>query len=402
MPIEITVPRLGWSSEEGIFAGWLKQPGDQVVAGEPLFALESDKVTMEVESLDHGRLHVAPGCPEAGQVVLVGQLLGYLLAEGEELAPLAAPQPVVPALSQEPAVAFTPRVAPGAASKPLPRPDRMPASPRARAAAKRLGIDLVTVAARPGARRVIEADVLRAAQASHATTSPAAPSPSPAQTRARKYLAARLEESFRTPHFYVQATTDAAALAAFLAEMRPHVEQQHGARLTYNDLLVKALALALRTVPQVNRFWNNGEIAAHATIDVSLAVQTDDNLLAPVIRNVAALTIGEIAAERERLVEKCRRGAARPEDFAGGSVTLSNLGPFGVDRFQAILNPGQSAILAVGSIAKRPFVDGDAVIVRLTAPLTLSVDHRVVDGVAAAKFLQAIVSLLESPMRLVL
>jgi pyruvate dehydrogenase E2 component (dihydrolipoamide acetyltransferase) len=184
--------------------------------------------------------------------------------------------------------------------------------------------------------------------------------------------------------------------------MRPHVEQQHGARLTYNDLLVKALALALRTVPQVNRFWNNGEIAAHATIDVSLAVQTDDNLLAPVIRNVAALTIGEIAAERERLVEKCRRGAARPEDFAGGSVTLSNLGPFGVDRFQAILNPGQSAILAVGSIAKRPFVDGDAVIVRLTAPLTLSVDHRVVDGVAAAKFLQAIVSLLESPMRLVL
>lgn len=418
MPIEIIVPRLGWSSEEGLFAGWLKQPGDEVVAGEPLFALESDKVTMEVESLDHGFLHVPSDGPQPGQVVAVGQLLGYLLAKGEQVDTFApgdsAAAIPVPASPVDPqivnAVSVPPNPASSAAATPgtpvaagQSQPLRRLVSPRARATARRLGVDLASVHARPGARRVIENDVFQAAQARKpGSASEPSPLSERAVLRARQVLAARLEESFRTPHFYLQATADAVPLARFLDEMRPHVEAQYHARLTYNDLLIKALALAVKAVPQVNHYWSAGQIVPQPAIDVSLAVQAGDSLLVPVIRHAATRTIGEIAVERECLVDKCRRGQAKPEDFHGGSVTLSNLGPFGVDRFQAILNPPQSAILAVGGIRKRPFVDGDTIVARLTVPLTISVDHRVVDGVVAARFLQTLVEWIEAPMRLVL
>lgn len=364
MPIEITVPRLGWSAEEGTFAGWLKQPGDTVASGEPLFALESDKVTMEVESLDNGILEVAPDCPETGGTVLVGQLLGYLVTQSETLAPRNAA--------------------------------KLPASPRARAAAKHLGIDIAAVTPRPGANRVTEADVLRAAPAAKPASAPSA-TPKP-----RQRIAARLEESFRAPHFYLQAELNATNLARFREELLPILEQKHDIRVSYNDLLVKAVALALRAVPQVNACWQDDAALANATADISLAVQTGDTLLVPVIRDADLRTLAEIAQERERLVTRCRRGEAKPTDFEGGSATISNLGSYGVDRFQAILNPPQSAILAVGRIAKRPVVEGDAVVARVTLPLTLSVDHRVVDGVVAAKFLQSITGLLESPLRLVL
>ena len=360
MPIEITVPRLGWSMEEGVFAGWLKSNGDRVKAGEPLFALESDKVTMEVESLDSGILHIAPDSPQPGGAVIVGQRLGYLMAEGETVQP----------------------------------PSVVPASARARAAAKSLGIDISQVSQSPGAKRIVEADVRRAFESLAAT--PQAP------PTARKIIAARMEESFRAPHFYVHAEVDVAFLAKLREEMLPLVEEQHGVRLTYNDLLVKAIAVTLRAMPQVNCYWSQGEIVSRSEVNVGLAVQIGDTLLVPVIRGADRLTVAQIAVARHDIVEKCRRSQAKPADFEDGSITLSNLGAFGVDRFQAILNPPQSAIVAVGRVAKRPFVDGDAVVARLTMPLSISVDHRVVDGVAAARFLTGIASLLHSPLRLVL
>lgn len=370
MPIEITVPRLGWSSEEGIFAGWLKANGDPVVSGEPLFALESDKVTMEVESLDRGTLHIPAGGPESGAVVQVGQVLGYLLAPGEHAS-----------ARREPA-------------------RRMPASPRARARAKALGIDISKVAPAPGARRIVEADVLRAAPVAAPVAAPAAIAP--VVTRARKVIAERLEESFRAPHFYVHAEADATFLARTRDDLLPEFERSHGVRLSYNDLLVKAIALALRANPAVNAQWRDASITALDSIDVGLAVQTEQALLVPVIRQADRLPLAEIARARQALVERCAKGTIKPADLEGGSVSLSNLGPFGVDRFQAILNPPQSAIVAVGKIAKRPFVDGDSIVARLTVAISVSVDHRVVDGVAAAKFLGAIVAGIESPVRLML
>jgi pyruvate dehydrogenase E2 component (dihydrolipoamide acetyltransferase) len=407
MPIEIIVPRLGWSMEEGLFAGWLKNHGDKVAIGEPLFALESDKVTMEVESLDSGVLQIPPDAPQPGGAVAVGQKLGYLLAEGEQPVTGAASgsgreeDPGTPAPSSLP----QPPVSAAVSSA----DERRPVSARARALAKSLGLDLSQVVAAEGSKRVVEADVQRAYERLAATRpspgEPAVASPveeaSKPSARARKVIAMRMEESFRTPHFYVHAEVDAALLTKVREEMLPIIEEQHHVRVTYNDLLVKAIATTLRAMPNLNCYWNEGEIVSRREVNVGLAVQANDTLLVPVIRDADRLSLAQIAVFRREIVEKCRRSDVKLTDFEGGSVTLSNLGPFGVDRFQAILNPPQSAIIAVGRVAKRPFVDGNEVVARLTMPISISVDHRVVDGVAAARFLSGIVQLLQSPLRLV-
>lgn len=367
MAIEITVPRLGWSSEEGVFSGWLKEHGQHVTSGEPLFTLESDKVTMEVESLDNGTLYVLADCPPAGGAVTVGQLLGYLLANGEQVDSVVAPQ------TDPKPVSRTETPVPFSVPEIRERVGQIPASPRARAAARSLGIDITAVNLTASLHRVVEADVLRVAGTK--------------TSRARKLMAKRLEESFRTPHFYVHADVDATELAKLRDEQR----------VTYNDIIIRAAALALRAVPAINSYWREGEIVPRETINIGLAVQTQDSLLVPVIRNADRLSLAEIATATQELIAKCRRLDAKPRDFEGGSLTISNLGSFGVDRFQAILNPPQSAIIAVGRIAKKPFVDGDSIVARLTVAVSVSVDHRVVDGVTAAKFLQELVSLLQSP-----
>jgi pyruvate dehydrogenase E2 component (dihydrolipoamide acetyltransferase) len=380
MAIEINVPRLGWSSEDGIFAGWLKQPGERVVSGEPLFALESDKVTMEVEALDSGILRPLEGGPAAGALVVVGQVIGYLAAEGEQVAEIGSAAAVA-----ELAAAVRPT----------------PASPRARARAKSLGIEIAEVSPAPGGRRIVEDDVLRAAAALPKPAAVPVEAPSVA-ARGRRVIAARLEESFRTPHFYVQADVNATALARLREELVPVLAERDGVRLSFNDLLIKAAALALRARPEVNRYWRDGESVPWETANIGLAVQTEENLLVPVIRDADRLGVGAIARARQALVEKSQAGRLQAGDSEGASLTISNLGAFGVDRFQAILNPPQSLILAVGRMAKRPVVEGDAVVARLTLPLSVSVDHRVIDGVAAARFLEALVQTLEAPLRLLL
>lgn len=393
MAIEITVPRLGWSMEEGTFSAWLKNAGDRVEAGDPLFALDSDKVTMDVESLDSGILHILSDAPGPGAVVTVGQRLGYLLAEGEK-APVERRAAAVEILVTR-TVAMPTGDAPVI---PTPQPARLtPVSPRARAMAKSLGIDVSVVSPKQGSKRIVEADV----RSTYERLSAAAPARKTVGG-SRKVIAARMEESFRTPHFYVHAEADASSFVRLREEMLPVLEQQYQVRVTYNDLLVKAIALALRALPRLNCSWDRGEIVMRSNVHVGLAVEANDTVLVPVIRDADRLTIAEIAAARQELVERCRRSEAKMADLEDGSVTLSNLGPFGVDRFQAILNPPQSAIVAAGRISKRPFVDGDSVVARLTLPLSISVDHRAVDGVAAARFLNAIVELLQSPVRLLL
>ena len=340
MPIAITVPRLGWSMEEGTFAGWLVPHGSPVTVGQPIYSLESDKVTMDVESLDAGTLHIPDDAPAAGATVTVGQLLGHLLQADE-------------------------------------------ASPRARSTAQALGIDLATVTAREGAPRIIEADVLKLER-------PAAP--------VRATVATRMEEAFRAPHFYLHADADSTALVSLRNELLPLLPT----RVSYNDIFIKAVALALKQHPRIHAHWVNNAISPRTQIHIGLAVDVGDRLLVPVIRNADQKSLAGIAADRAALVERCRQNRAKRDDLEDGSVTLSNLGTFGVDRFQAILNPPQSAILAIGRIAQRPVVVDGQVVARLTVPLSLSVDHRVADGLAAAKFLQTIVQLVEAPLRLAL
>ncbi len=365
MAIEITVPRLGWSMEEGIFGDWFKQSGELVVAGEPLYSLESDKVTMDVEALDAGILYLPPDTPQPGGTVLVGQLLGYLLKDGEPL-PASRPRSAPTAVAAAPAPVFT--------TTARPVRERLAASPRARATARKLGVDLAQVRPRPGKARIIARDVEQAR---------------PAGSRAT--LAARLEESFRAPHFYLHADADAEALAAYREAHRP---------ATYNDLLLKAISIALGRHPLVNAYWANGAPVPRRTCHVALAAQIGEQLLTPVVKEAAGKPLAQIMADRVNLLERCRRRQAHPADFAEASATLSNLGSFGVDRFQAILNPPQSIIVAAGSLKKRPVVLGEQVIARLTLPISLSVDHRVIDGVTAAAFLQTLIGLLERPIAL--
>ena len=372
MPIEITVPRLGWSMEEGIFAGWLKADGDSVASGEPLFALESEKVTMEVESLDHGVLHIPADAPAAGGVVTVGQLLGFLLEPGEvvPVVPLTAGGDAIITLGLRPGdaapndfIPSSPRARAAANPGPAESTSRTaPASPRARATAKKLGVDIANVQPREGAQRIVEADVLRNAPA-------------------RTTIAARLEESFRAPHFYLHADAHVEALAALRHEHRP---------ANYNDFLIKAIAIALVRHPRVNAYWDNGAVVSRTTQHIALAAQIGETLYTPVIQNPAEKSLAQIARGREQALAQRSHGN-------DASATLSNLGPFGVDRFEAILNPPQSVIVAVGKIAKRPVVVDDQVVARLTMPISLSVDHRVVDGVPAAQFLQTLIAILESP-----
>jgi pyruvate dehydrogenase E2 component (dihydrolipoamide acetyltransferase) len=348
MAIEITVPRLGWSMEEGLFAGWLKADGASVQSGEPIFALESDKVTMEVESLDSGILHIPAGAPQSGATVTVGQCLGYLLQNGEP-APESGNDDTIITLGKQLGQTPTPRA--------------LPASPPARATAKTLGIDIASVQPRPGANRIIEADVLAAK-----------PQPKP---QSRFAIATRVEESFRVPHFYLHADANVEALATLRELHRP---------ASYNDFLLKAIAIALTRHPKVNAYWDNGAVLPRSTQHVALATQLGDTLTTPVIRDPAQKTVAQIAAAR-----------ATATNTGDASATLTNLGAFGVDRFEAILNPPQSIIVAVGRIAKRPVVVVDAVVARLTMPISLSVDHRVADGVPAALFLQTLVAIIESP-----
>ena len=233
MPIEITVPRLGWSMEEGVFAGWLKAEGDAVSIGEPVFALESEKVTMEVEALDNGILHIAADAPAADSTVIVGQRLGYILQNGE--APPATEQPRF-------------------------------ASPRARSTARELGIDIASVQPREGAKRIIEADVLQAKQPKPRTT-----------------LARRMEESFRAPHFYLHADANVEILARLRHQHRP---------AAYNDFLIKAIAIALVRHPRVNAYWEDGAIVPRSTQHIALAAQIGDTLYTPVIANPAEKSLG--------------------------------------------------------------------------------------------------------------
>lgn len=346
MPIEITVPRLGWSMEEGTFSGWLKQPGDHVAAGEPLFAVESDKVTMDVESLDAGILYLPPGAPQTGAAVLVGQLLGYLLAPGE----------AAPAVGQ------------ASASEAL-QPRSASVTPRARRIAAELGVDTSQLQGTGRGGRIREADV-RAA-------SPAAPN-------LRRTIAARMTES-RQNTVPVTLTTraDATALVALRNRWKALATKPAP---SYNDILAKLAAPLLRVHPALG--------GAH----IGIAVDTPQGLLVPVLRDVAATPLAQLARRSNELVDAARARRLRPEDLTGGTFSITNLGSFGIDAFTPVINYPETAVLGVGAIRMEAVVlENGGLAARERITLSLTFDHRVIDGAPAARFLQALVRLIEAP-----
>ena len=400
MACEIVMPQLGLTMTEGSVNGWLKQPGERVAKGELLFTVSTDKVDMEVESTGTG--FFSPVI-ETGITVSVGTIIAVLADQpGDALARAQvsngkASTPATPvqesAKSAEPvSQKRTERDGRQEAGR-WPGPQTFPASPRARSLAKSLGLDIAEVTPADGGR-IVEADVKRHQPAGRA------PKLEP-MSAARRMTAKRTSESFeRAPHFYLGREVDAGALVKLRAELQDTAQRTLGFRLTYTDFLLRALAMALREEPKTNAHWQDDAIAVNETIDVAFAVQTDKGLLVPVIREAEKLSLLGIAAARKTLSERARDGKLAAEDLQGGSATLSNLGAHAIDWFQAILNPPQSVILASGAIVKKPAVVENRVQVADRLILTLSADHRVLDGVIAAAFLGSIARMVENPLEL--
>jgi len=451
---EVYMPQLGLTMTEGTVIKWLKTEGDTVTQGEPVVEIETDKVAAEVEAPAGGVL--GPILVSEGSIVPVGGLLSHVLAPGE--APPASAPSAAEALPQAASGALP---EPGIEHLPQSVDDndgRVVASPRARRLAHELAIELEHVEASGPGGRIVEADVRwyadQVGAKSASLVSPVASrlaeelevdlarlegtgpggrivkadveraaagasllSPSPAVSveagtieplqGIRRVVAERMTQSFTsTPHFYLSAEVDAMSLTQVREQLLPEVEAATGVRLTVTDILVKVCAQALVEFPEVNAAWiedasGSGRVQL-TDVNVGIATALDEGLIVPAICHADQLTLSEIALRRADLIERARAGKLKLEDLERGTFTLSNLGMFGVDQFHAIINPPQSVILAVGRIRERAVARDGVVVVRPTLYLTLSVDHRLLDGVQGARFLERVAQLLEEPYLLMI
>jgi pyruvate dehydrogenase E2 component (dihydrolipoyllysine-residue acetyltransferase) len=366
---DVIMPALGVAQDTGRVVRWLLAEGDQVRKNEPLIEVETDKVTVELESPADGTL--AAVTAHAGDDVTVGSVIALILAPGE--------------------------VPPRAAEAP---PGRPAASPVARRMAREAGVDLAGLAAGLG-RPVQAADVQAVVDANARPTAPPAPAAAAATapvSHTWRAMAERTVASWTTtPHFALQRQINASRLLTWKARAC----ERTGAHITVTDLLVRALAHALRAHPALNGSWDGGGLVRHEAIGIGLAVALDDGLVVPVIHDAGALDLAALAARREALVARARARGLQPADVQGATFTLSNLGMYGVDSFSAIINPPQAAILAVGRVADRVLPLGGSAVVQPALTLTLSCDHRAVDGARAAAFLESLADTLEEPAALV-
>ena len=382
--------------EEGKFLAWLKQDGDLIKEGEPLFTLESDKAAQEVEAIDSGILHIAPDGPQPGDIIKVGHVLGYLLAEGES-APVANQPEIKTRQLSEPPQSGENKLIHSPATILLPTKSRTetPASPRARRAAETHRVELAALAPTGKGGRIRERDVLAAA-----TAIPTAGMRQVPLTQMRRIIAARLMHSRQTTvPVTITGRCDATEILALRKQLKSMGEKADLAVIpTINDILVKLAAAALRQHPMLAATWAEDHLLLPETMHLGIAVDTEGGLLVPVIRNVDTSTLTQIAAQAQKVIAAARSGQLAGTDMQGACFTLSNLGSLGVEAFTPVINPPESAILGIGAIVREavPLDDGTfAARDRLT--LSLTFDHRVNDGAAAARFLQTLRRLIEQP-----
>ena len=410
MSSQVTLPRLGQGMESGTIVRWLKAEGDTVEKGEPLYELDTEKVTQEVEADASGTLlKILAG---EGEEIEVGKSIAVIGEEGEEV-PEEAPEPKV-AEAEEPkaAEAEEPAEAPAEEpeSKAEPEPvvrsengGRVKASPLARRIARERGIDLASLSGTGPEGRIVAEDVERAEKAAAPPAVPAAaPAPPPGEvevvplTGIRKAIARRMTEAWEAPAFQITMTADMTA-AIRLREALVERQGEGDAKPTYSDILTKVCAVALMRHRAVNAVFAGDEIHLLPTADVGIAVAVPNGLLVPVLRRCETKTIPQLANERAELVARTREGKLRQEDLEGGTFTISNLGMYGVERFVAVLNPPQAAILAVGAIEERAVVRDGELAARPVLEMTLTCDHRTVDGATASDFLRTVKQFLEEP-----
>lgn len=413
MPMDIVLPALSAGMEEAVVARWLKAEGEAVRQGDPIAEIETDKATMELEAEADGvigRLLVGNGARAE-----VNQVIAVLLKEGEEASALAA-APVKPAAAPPvPAVAETAPARPLRTGQPMKQGGgvRHRASPLARRLAGAKGVSLEGLAGSGPRGRIVRIDVERAAAAVPVVAPAAQPAASPSKgvppgigpyeavphTSMRRTIARRLLEAKQTvPHFYLNADCDIDALLAL--RTRINETRDPSERISVNDFIIKASAAALRRVPGANAVWTDEAILRLQDADIAVAVATEGGLVTPVIRQADRKSLGTISAEMKALAARARENRLRPEEYQGGGFSVSNLGMYGTRSFSAIINPPQSAILAVGAGERRPVERNGELAFATLMSVTLSVDHRSVDGALGAQLLAAFKAAVEDPMNL--
>jgi pyruvate dehydrogenase E2 component (dihydrolipoamide acetyltransferase) len=442
MPTNITMPALSPTMEEGNLSKWLVKEGDTIKSGDVIAEIETDKATMEVEAVDEGvvaKLVVAAGT----EGVKVNTVIAILAMDGEDVAAAAAgggaaapKAEAAPAAQPAPAVAATPSpaAAPAAqASAPsaaVSHGDRPFSSPLARRLAKEAGLDIKLIAGSGPHGRVVKSDVEKAVSSGSAKPAPAAAATAPAPAAAsaqkgmsedavlklfepgsyelvphdgmRKVIAKRLQESKQTiPHFYVSVDCELDALLALRAQLNdaaPRKDSAPAYKLSVNDMVIKAMALALRDVPDANVSWTDSNMVKHKHADVGVAVSIPGGLITPIIRKAELKSLSAISNEMKDLGKRAKDRKLKPEEFQGGTTAVSNMGMMGVKNFAAVVNPPHATILAVGAGEERVVVKNKQMVIAQVMTVTLSTDHRAVDGALGAELLGAFKRYIENPM----
>lgn len=422
MPIDVYMPQLSPTMTEGRITKWTKNAGDKVSAGDIIAEVETDKATMEVEATDDGIIHVILG--KAGEDSAVGAVIAVLKEDGETVAkdyepiskaveaapvadtPAAAPAPVTSA----PIAAPLPVAAPVVMAAPVvtteSKDGHVKASPLARKMAQMKGIALNAITGSGPKGRVVAADVAkkRGGFGGGSTTQPTRQADTAeALTPMRKAIASRLTQSKQTvPHFYLQKSAKMDDLLKLRQQLNAHGKEQGSAtKLTINDFFLKASANALADFPAANASWAEDRIVKYGNVDIAVAVAIEGGLITPIVFNADQKPLAQISGEVKALVGQAKAGALKPEQYTGGSFSLSNLGMFGIETFSAIVNPPQAAILAVGSTDDVVVKTADGFGSEKRTNLTMSVDHRAIDGALGAELLGRIVYYLENPVLLV-
>ncbi|WP_066803596.1 pyruvate dehydrogenase complex dihydrolipoamide acetyltransferase [Sphingomonas asaccharolytica] len=427
MPIEIKMPALSPTMEEGTLAKWLIKAGDTVKSGDLMAEIETDKATMEFEAVDEGVIAEIV-VPEGTDNVKVGQVIAILAVEGEDAsaakaAPKAeAPKTEAPKAEAAPAPSPAPSPAPAvSAATPAPSAaasdDRVKASPLARRIAAEKGVDLASLVGSGPNGRIVRADVEGAkpsAAAPVATPAPAeaAAAPAPAKPAAipdipheatklsnvRKTIARRLTESKQqVPHIYLTVDIRLDALLKLRADLNKSLEPR-GVKLSVNDLLIKALAASLIQVPKCNVMFTPDQLISFQRADISVAVSTPSGLITPIITHADTKGVAAISTEMKDLATRARDNKLKPEEYQGGTASISNMGMFGIKQFEAVINPPQGMIMAIGAGEKRPYIVDDALGVATVMSATGSFDHRAIDGADGAELMQAFKALIEAPL----
>ncbi|HTX18692.1 MAG TPA: pyruvate dehydrogenase complex dihydrolipoamide acetyltransferase [Bacteroidota bacterium] len=404
MATKIAMPKLSDTMEEGIILKWIKKEGDAVKQGEIIAEVQTDKADMELEAYDTGVLRKI-FVPE-GKGAAVGKPIAIIGSPSEDISALLADTSAPPAVhgaAPSPtvsAVAPAPSESPKAASPTASGDNRLKVSPLAKAIAAQNKIDLRSIVGSGPMGRIVKKDLegpLAKASGRISRSYSAAPTQEIPVSLMRKTIAKRLVESKTTaPHFYVTYEIDMRRAI----DLRTSLNTSGEVKISYNDIIVKACAMALRNHPRANSTYAGDKIIQHGEINVGIAVALEDGLITPNIRNTDMKSLFEISEESKDLAAKARDKKLKPEEFSGGTFTVSNLGMFGVEEFSAIINPPEAAILAVGAIAERPVVENGQIVVGHRLMLTLSCDHRVVDGAVGAQFMQEVKLILENPWKL--